>query len=271
MNRRTVITRRDFLGLAGMAAIAGSVACTGGVAGYLLLTRSGDKAKPSPSPSPVAPTPAGPRPVAIKEIDRPPVTSRADWNARAPDHTAANELGSYSLTNVEGWRTYDGDLRDVYRTVVVHHSALYTVDDVSTMQEIQNQHMDLRLWADIGYHFGVGRSGQVFEGRELAVRGTHVETYNTGSVGVVFFGNFDQEELTWEQFDAGRRLIDWLAVRLELTHLAGHRDFNEGTDCPGTVLYARLADLANSAGLQIGIGGYQPPAEQLTPSPSPQV
>lgn len=258
------VSRRDFLGIAGLAAIAGGIACSGGLLGYLALDRL-TRAGKQPTPSPTAP-----RPLTVKQIDRPPIVTRADWGARAPDHDAENEPGFYSLTNVEGWRDYEGDLRAIYRTVVVHHSVLVETDDPATMRAVQEQHMDLRKWADIAYHFGVGRSGVVFEGRDLMARGTHVEQFNTGSVGVVFFGDFQRELPSQPQLDQGRALINWLALRLELTHLAGHHDFNEFTDCPGAHMTPYLEMFAESAGLVPGTGGYQPPAEQLiTPTPAP--
>jgi hypothetical protein len=257
-------SRRDFLGLAGMAAVAGGLSCIGGIVGYLILKQA-TRSSPTAADEPASSTP---RPNRIKQIDRPLIITRAEWGAREPDHAAENELGFYSLENVEGWRDYEGDLRAIYRTVVVHHSVIYEVDDLTTMQEIQKEHMDLRKWADIAYHFGIGQSGQVFEGRALSVRGTHVEHFNTGSVGVVFFGNFQEIQPTPEQIDAGRRLIDWLALRLELTHLAGHSDFNSFTVCPGANLHPYLAAFAVSAGLVLGTGGYQPSQEQLiTPTP----
>ena len=113
----------------------------------------------------------------------------------------------------------------------------------------------------MGYHFGVGKSGAIFEGRDLRVRGTHVAGYNTGSVGVVFFGNFQEESPTPEQLAAGSRLIDWLALRLELTHLAGHGEFNDFSECPGANLIYYLDALAESAGLARGTEGYQDPDE----------
>jgi hypothetical protein len=265
MHPQKYATRRDFLGLAGMAAVAGGLSCVGGIAGYLLFKQASRAAPTASTPS----APAVLRPNRLKQIDRPPIVLRADWGARAPDHAAVNEPGYYGLSNVEGWREYEGDLRAIYRTVVVHHSVILENDDLSTMQEIQKEHMELRKWADIGYHFGVGRSGQVYEGRALIARGTHVEHFNSGSVGVVFFGNLQHDQPTREQIDAGRRLIDWLALRLELTHLAGHSDFNDFTDCPGNNMLPYLAALANSAGLVQGTGGYEPPPEQLTPAPTP--
>lgn len=260
---RTRLSRRDFLGLTGAAAITGGIACVGSIIGYLLLDRL-TQTEPTIKASPVTP-----RPNQQKHIDRPAITSRSRWNAREPNHAAENEPGFYTLTNFEGWREYEEDLRIVYQTVVVHHSALYQDDDITTMQTIQNKHMDERKWADIGYHFGVGRTGEVFEGRALNVRGTHVEGHNTGSVGVVFFGNFEDDQPTPEQLEVGRRLIDWLALRLELSHLAGHRDFNDFTKCPGKNMIAYLSVLAASAGLILGTGGYEPPPEQLTPTTPP--
>jgi hypothetical protein len=234
-----------------MAAAGSGLACLGTVLGYLALDRL-----ISPSHVTVTPLPTPTRPTLLKQIDRPGILTRQDWGARVPNHEAPNEYGFYSADNPDGWRVYEDDLRAVYRTVVVHHSVLYEGDDLSTMRAIQEQHMDLRGWADIAYHFAVGQSGQVFEGRPLTVRGTHVEGFNTGSAGVVFLGDFTLDYPTPVQFEAGRRLIDWLALRLELTHLAGHSDFNNDTDCPGQHLRDMLPLLAQSAGLALGTGGY---------------
>lgn len=245
------LTRRDLLGLAGMAVAGSGLACLGTVLGYLALDRltraSRLMATPSPTPEYAA---------RLKQIDRPPIVSRPEWGARAPNHEAPDEYGFFSSDNPDGWRVYDEDLRLVYRTVVVHHSVLYETDDLTTMRAIQDQHMDLRGWADIAYHFGVGQSGQVFAGRPLEVRGTHVKSFNTGSAGVVFLGDFSVNYPMPQQLEAGRRLIDWLALRLELTHLAGHSDFNPTTDCPGQHLREVLPMLAQSAGLVLGTGGY---------------
>ncbi|MBN1202429.1 MAG: N-acetylmuramoyl-L-alanine amidase [Anaerolineae bacterium] len=247
-------SRRDFLGLAGLTAVAAGLSCIGGALGYLALDYL-----TSGSPTSPAPAPSGPSSNRVKHIDCPPIIARAEWNARAPDHSAKNEPGFYSAINPLGWCVYDGDLRTIYRTVIVHHSVLYEKDDPVTMRTIQDLHIDSRGWADIAYHFAVGKSGQVFEGRALDVRGAHVSDYNTGSLGVVFFGDFEHEVPTPEQLNVGRQLINWLALRLELTHLAGHSEFNDFTECPGRYMIYYLDALAESAGLSRGTGGYQPP------------
>lgn len=248
----TRFTRRELLGLMGLGVATMSASGLGGVV-YLL---AGARPRSAPYITPPAPTP---RPTAIKRIDRPAIVPRAEWGAREPNHAAANESGFAGPDNADGWLDYPGDLRGVYRTAVVHHSVIYEQDDLTTMREIQAEHMDTRRWADVGYHFGVGRSGTIFEGRDLRARGTHVAGYNTGSVGVVFFGNFEEEAPAPEQLAAGSRLIDWLALRLELTHLAGHREFNSFSECPGANMVYYLDALAESAGLARGTEGYQAP------------
>lgn len=243
------MTRRQVLVLAGISALTGTIVCSGSALVYLLLRG----AEPSTQRG-AAPTP--PRSTRIKHIERPPIITRQEWGARAPNHDAPNETGYFSAENAEGWLDYPGDLRDVYRTVIVHHSVEYETDDITTVRDIQALHMDDRGWADIAYHFVVGQSGQVFEGRALNARGTHVEGYNTGSVGVVFLGDFERNFPTPIQLEEGRRLINWLALRLELTHLASHHDFNADTVCPGSYMMPNLAGFAASAGLVLGTGGY---------------
>ena len=264
---RSKTTRRNLIAIIGLSLAGGSLLGGGGLISYLLFDYfTNPRATASPDPAPPRPT------VSLESTDQiipPRIINRDDWGALQPDHNAANESGFYSLENVEGWRVYQGDLRDIYRTVVVHHSVLYEADDLSTVREIQSRHMTERGWADIGYHYLVGKDGTIYAGRDLAVRGTHVEHFNTGSVGVVLLGNFEEDFPTVIQLESTRRLINWLAASLELTHLAGHNDFNDTTKCPGTHLMPYQETLANSAGLQVGIEGYIPPPEQrITPSPT---
>ncbi len=244
------LSRREFLGLAGLSTLAGGITCLASALSAWLLSRP-------PIPSPTLPPS---RPPYAKHIQRPPIVTREDWGARPPDHDAKNEHGFFSAENPEGWRVYQDDLRAIYRTVVVHHAAEYKGDDLSTVRHIQDEHIEERGWADVAYHFLVGKSGRVFEGRALNVRGTHVEGYNTGSVGVVFLGRYDREVPPSPQIEAGQQLIDWLALFLELTHLAGHFEFNPTTECPGRYLIPYLDGFALSAGLARGTGGYVPPS-----------
>jgi hypothetical protein len=199
---------------------------------------------------------------APQQVPTPRIVSRADWGARDPNPAARSETGAFDpVSNPDGVFTYPGDLRDWLTTVVAHHSALPLSEGV---QEIQALHMDQRGYADIGYHFVIAPDGTIYEGRPIDMRGAHVAGYNTGTIGVVLLGNFNQSLPPEAQMNSLRRLLAYLQARYGVTHLAGHQDFPDqgpqGTECPGAMLETRLPALAKNLGYQYGIAGYvQPP------------
>ena len=184
------------------------------------------------------------------------IISRTDWGAAPPDLGSVE--GVYDpAANPAGWLVYSEPLRDVLTTIVVHHSALPLSDGP---RAIQTLHMQDRGYADIGYHFLIDETGLIYEGRSLIVRGAHTGGHNTGTVGVVLLGNFEEAEPTEPQLASLKRLIRCLADAYAITHLVGHRDFQPGvTLCPGANLEALLPDLASETGLAFGVGGYQRP------------
>jgi len=254
MNRKVRISRRNFL--IGMGVLGtGSMLCVcSGTVGTGLLILS--QQTPVPSDTPVPPSPI---PTATPRFPMPPVISRADWGALPPNYNADNENGFYSDDNLEGWRTYDGELDDAYQTVIIHHSAFYEGNDLDTLLEIQDVHRNQRGWADVGYHFIVGQNGLIYEGRDIHARGTHVETYNTGSLGICLAGNFMIQNPTDVQLQSTLALINWAAERLKLTHIASHRHFNPLTQCPGDNLFPYVEEFSIASGLPVGTEGYIPP------------
>jgi hypothetical protein len=252
------LSRRQFLlgmGLLG----AGTLTCGGlGLTGMLLTSEV-----PSPSPSPILPT--AEVIVSVNTLaprfQRPTIIPRVDWGALPPDHTAVNESGFFSEDNSEGWRIYEGNLEDIYQTIIIHHSAFYEETDLQTIRTVQSEHFSKRGWADIGYHFCVGQSGIIYEGRDWNVRGTHVEGYNTGSLGICLLGDFMREAPTDAQLQSSLALINWTSERLRMSYIATHRDFNPLTECPGDNLFIYLGQFAAVAGLQIGIEGYVAPLD----------
>jgi len=201
--------------------------------------------------------------VALKDAppSMPTMISRADWGARPLSQTAPEEFGVFDVkTNPEGVLTYSDDLNVVLNTIVVHHSAIANAGP----SEIQDLHMDRRGFADVAYHFLIDADGLIYEGREINIRGAHVQAFNTGSVGIVLLGNFDEEQPTNAQFNSLRALVDYLRYKYEIRYLAGHKDYPDqspdGTECPGDNLYPLLPDLARKLGMKYGIDGYVVPA-----------
>ena len=84
--------------------------------------------------------------------------------------------------------------------------------------------------------------------------------YNTGSVGVCLLGDFRLAAPSAAQWEGTVALGRWLVEALALSHLAGHRQFNQSTLCPGAALLARLPETAALLGVEYGTAGYVPTA-----------
>lgn len=190
---------------------------------------------------------------------KPIILSREAWEARAPDFKAENENGIAKSPFDEGWYRYPDDLAAVYRTVAIHHSATLGNPD-ETMRDLQNLHMNRNRWADVGYHYGIDRAGRIYAGRDIGVRGSSVAGHNTGTIGIVLMGNFEEDRLPAAlQLASLRVLVAWLTAIYPLTHLAAHGEFNPETVCPGKNLWMLLDEIALEAGLERGTAGYVPP------------
>jgi hypothetical protein len=264
------LSRREFiaLGLAGLGAVTACAIGGVGVTAWLLANRrQGGSATLKPR---LAVTAAEGRQALLKQIQRPAIIPRADWGALPPDHEADNETGFFSQENIEGWRVYDPDIRSIYKTLVVHHSVVDEGDDLSTLLAIQQLHRQERGWADVAYHYFISKEGIVYEGRAVNVRGAHVAGYNTGSVGVCLLGNYMEDTPSEAMLLSLYSLGAWLAVRLQLTHVAGHGDFNAETVCPGGNVTPYIGELARQAGLRYGTDGYQGPTPIPPASPTPE-
>ena len=65
------------------------------------------------------------------------------------------------------------------------------------------------------------------------------------------------------QWEATVALGRWLVDELALSHVAGHSQFNEATQCPGAALLARMPVLAALLGAEYGTEGYVPAANAV--------
>jgi len=182
------------------------------------------------------------------------IIPRAAWGAMDPVVDASVEGPYDPVANPGGWMVYDRPLPQVLNTIIVHHSASSLSDGAL---EIQSTHIQYKGFADIAYNFVIDGIGQIYEGRVLTARGAHTGGHNTGTIGIVLLGNFEEIEPIEAQLVALKRLAGCLASAYTITHLAGHRDFQPGmTACPGENLEPLLPDLAAELQLEFGTGGY---------------
>lgn len=180
-----------------------------------------------------------------------------------PNRVAATDsfIKAQGIIPRSGWSAAADRIKDApengdwnYNTVVIHHSG--RSGEVSPII-VQSKHMNKRGWDDVGYHFMIAPSGQIYEGRRLYYKGSHTENANTGKVGILIMGNFEREFLgllggspAAAQLSAAKRLINGLKQQFpSLTILGGHKDFKAGTECPGNQLYPALNALRKDTGL----------------------
>ena len=109
------------------------------------------------------------------------------------------------------------------------------------VEEARRWHLD-RGFSDLGYHFVIGRNGDVVEGRPIEVVGAHVKGYNSKSIGISLIGGHGSgmydafsDHFTPEQGFALRELIGTLRAQFPtITKVMGHNDFpNVNKACPG--------------------------------------
>jgi hypothetical protein len=162
------------------------------------------------------------------------VVRRKVWGKKKPDH----------LKMVGDWD---------YTDIVIHHSGNSGEKDPS---QIESKHIDEKKWEDVGYHYLVRPDGAIYEGRHLALKGSHVENQNTRKLGILVMGDFESnwwdsdDSVTAGQRNSVRKLITTLKREFPtIGTLGGHRDYKK-TECPGDLLYGELGGLRKEFGLK---------------------
>jgi N-acetyl-anhydromuramyl-L-alanine amidase AmpD len=165
--------------------------------------------------------------------------SRASWGAMAA-HT------QHMDKNEGGWKR-----------ITVHHSAEPNpppldgsiAESAAAVRSIQKEHIEIRDYGDIGYHFVIDPFGRVFQGREMTWRGAHAHgDNNIQNVGVCLIGNFQEARPTKAALDSLRRLLDQLRKQYAIPRSAivGHSDL-WNTECPGRYLEPWVREYARES------------------------
>ncbi|XP_077295630.1 peptidoglycan-recognition protein LB-like [Arctopsyche grandis] len=164
---------------------------------------------------------------ACQEDDTLKIISREEWGARDAKH----------ITNMSNPVPY----------VIIHHSyipgACNDTDQCKqAMRDMQDFHMDDREWWDIGYSFGVGGDGLIYEGRGWTRMGAHAPKYNDQSIGICTIGDWRINIPPPNQLKAVQDLIAFGVRdgRINKSYkLLGHRQ-TRPTECPGQALFDEI-------------------------------
>lgn len=164
------------------------------------------------------------------------------WGARAALHHTADFSGSeFDVPGKPGprwWLAKYQNNRQVKKILKAYRTRLERVEplEIANMKMMQNFHMNTRGWSDIGYHFVIYPSGNVYEGRPARTQGAHALNGNY-MPGISFAMNSELEVATVASLDA----FDMLCHELQLTSVIGHRWVpGNSTSCPGKNLIRQL-------------------------------
>jgi len=127
--------------------------------------------------------------------------------------------------------------------ITLHHTAEIPgrmhQDDRELVKVIQRYHQSNLGWADIGYHYLIGRDGKVYEGRPLHAQGAHCGgSRNRHNLGIALIGDFHRHMPSRAQLAATESFVlDQLRRnRVHGRSLIAHREIGV-TICPGDQFY----------------------------------
>jgi len=160
-------------------------------------------------------------------------------------------------------------------SITFHHSS-NAADGPAEIFRIQDMHMqrspqywarDGDGWGDIGYHFLMDKSGNVYQGRELEAApgkidgpytlGSHVENNNTvAGIGICILGDYEGVEA----FPASRRealekALSAIARRYKIgaNKVSYHqaRATTNPTECPGSNVISKAPDILKNVKMNL--------------------
>ncbi|PAB57032.1 N-acetylmuramoyl-L-alanine amidase [Anaeromicrobium sediminis] len=111
--------------------------------------------------------------------------------------------------------------------IVIHHAAHASAN----VLDVHRWHKQ-NGWSGIGYHFYIGKDGQIHKGRPENSIGAHCKDYNKVSLGICLQGNFQLEEVNKIQLDALIGLCQCLCDKYSISTIKGHGEL-KSTSCPG--------------------------------------
>ena len=110
--------------------------------------------------------------------------------------------------------------------IALHHAVMN-----GSVEDVHRVHLN-QGYSGIGYHIYIRKDGSIWEGRPLDTVGAHAQGSNSISVGVCFEGNFEEEQMSDAQIQAGREVVAYLKDLYNISDVRGHREVN-ATACPG--------------------------------------
>lgn len=129
-------------------------------------------------------------------------------------------------------------IRSKTERIILHHAAASqcSADDIDKWHKQKD-------YSCIGYHFFIRKNGTIYRGRQENAIGAHAYQNNYNSIGICFEGDFEKEQMTDAQVEAGKELVAYLKNKYGISKVQKHSDVCS-TSCPGKNF--RFDEIANS-------------------------
>src|SRR5690625_842923 len=128
--------------------------------------------------------------------------------------------------------SFNGSLTPINKNGITHYVHHHMAHESWDVHDVHDFHMNGNGWFGLGYNFWIAFDGTIYEGRGWNV-GAHVSGYNSRTIGIGYQGNFETQQMTDKQVEAGKDLIAYLDKELGRNiQSVGHGDL-ASTACPG--------------------------------------
>jgi len=190
-------------------------------------------------------------PVTLPEIKFKGVAGEQPTDPEAPPSRAVDALAIVPRAEWGSKETIPERMRKhgvPFAHVTLHHTASHTtagMDEPAILRSIQRYHQSGdRGWGDLAYHYLIGPSGMIYEGRDLRYAADTTTNYDpAGHVTVCLLGSFEEQQPTESALDSTVLLVAALLHDYRLTPeaLTTHRRV-AATLCPGANFDAWLVE-----------------------------
>ena len=132
--------------------------------------------------------------------------------------------------------------------ITIHHGGVDFPEDrnvIEYLRGLQSWSRNEKKWIDIPYHFMIDFQGNIYEARPINYPGDTNTNYNpSGHALVNVIGNYENQVINEKQLDALVELCSYLSNEFSVDPdlIKGHKDYTDGTVCPGKDLYKYLED-----------------------------
>jgi hypothetical protein len=198
------------------------------------------------------------------------------WVGMSATLAADHQPAAHKLVTAAEWlstpTTMPAPAVHTPKFITIHHAGEFwkpTDEPIRKLRGLQKYGQTQKNWPDLPYHYLIAPDGTAYEGRPTRDKPETNTSYDTtGHVGIMLWGNFEDQRVSLEQLTTAVHLTARLCRELAISPktIAGHKDRAE-TACPGADLYRYINSGVFTQWVKLALAGQEPSIALLPPSP----